>query len=96
MCGIINNDNYERINLDYKLFKLIDDSLGVLRNSIYNTNKKVVISSINKQVFGSKDRTDIISIHLIYNKVKKILREKEIENKKEETRMKKIADEQFL
>ena len=96
ICGIINNDNYERINLDYKIFKLIDDTLNVLRNSIYNINKKAIMNSINKQVFGSKERTDIISIHLIFNKVKKLLKEKEQENKNEETRMKKISGKQFL
>ena len=95
ICGIINNDNYERINLDYKLFKLIDHSLKVFRNSINtnnNMNKKPLKNTINKQVFGTKDRTDIISLHLIFAKVKKLLKEKELENKKDETRMKKIAE----
>ena len=96
MCGIINNENYERINLDFKLWKLIDRSLEVLKSSMYNANKKAVLSSINKQVFGSLDRTDIFSIHLIFAKVKKILKAKELEAKKVENRMKKIANEDFL
>ena len=96
LCGIINNDIYERINLDYKLWKLIDNSLNALKNSLYKVNKKAVLSSINKQVFGNLDRTDITSIHLIFSRVKKILKNKEIEAKKEEARNKKIADEQYL
>ena len=96
ICGVINNDNYERTNLDVKLWKLIDKSLDVLKSSMYNINKKAVINTINKQVFGTLDRTDITSIHLIFSRVKKILKTKEIEAKKEEVRMKKIADEQFL
>ena len=96
ICGIINNDHYERINLDFKLWKLIDKSLNVLKSSMYKINKKALISTINKQVFGTLDRTDITSIHLIFSKVKKILRDKEIEEKKEEIRMKKISNEQFL
>ena len=96
ICGIINNEHYERINLDFKLWKLIDRSLEVLKSSMYNANKKAVLSSINKQVFGSLDRTDIFSIHLIFAKVKKILKAKELEAKKVENRMKKIANEDFL
>ena len=63
---------------------------------MYKINKKALISTINKQVFGTLDRTDITSIHLIFSKVKKILRDKEIEEKKDEIRMKKITNEQFL
>ena len=96
ICGIINNEHYERINLDFKLWKLIDKSLDVLKSSMYNLNKKAVLSSINKRVFGTLDRTDIFSIHLIFAKVKKILKNKELETKKVENRMKKIADEAFL
>ena len=96
ICGIINNEHYERINLDFKLWKLIDKSLDVLKSSMYNINKKAVLSSINKQVFGTLDRTDIFSIHLIFAKVKKIVKNKELETKKAEIRMKKIADESFL
>ena len=93
ICGVINNDSYERINLEYKLWKLIDKSLNVLKNSMYMINKKAVMSSINKEVFGTNDRTDVTSIHLIFSRVKKILKEKEIEANKEENRMKKIANE---
>ena len=96
LCGIINNDIYERINLDYKLWKLIDNSLNALKNSLYKVNKKAVLSSINKRVFGTLDRTDIFSIHLIFAKVKKIVKNKELETKKVENRMKKIADVAFL
>ena len=96
ICGVINNDNFERINLEVKLWKLIDKSLDVLKSSMYQINQKAIISSINKQVFGTLDRTDITSIHLIFSRVKKILKYKEIEAKKEEKRMNKIADEQIL
>ena len=96
ICGIINNDNYERINLDYKLWKLIDRSLDVLKESMYKINKKAVMSSINKQVFGTLDRTDITSIHLIFGRVKKILKAKEYEVEKEQKQLKKITNEQFL
>ena len=96
ICGIINNDNYERINLDYKLWKLIDRSLDVLKESMYKINKKAVMSSINKQVFGTLDRTDITSIHLIFGRVKKILKAKEYEVEMEQNQLKKITNEQFL
>ena len=96
ICGIINYDNYERINLDYKLWKLIDRSLDVLKESMYKINKKAVMSSINKQVFGTLDRTDITSIHLIFGRVKKILKAKEYEVEKEQKQLKKITNEQFL
>ena len=87
ICGVINNDSYERINLEYKLWKLIDKSLNVLKNCMYNINKKAVMNSINKEVFGTNDRTDVTSIHLIFSRVKKILKEKEIEANKEENKM---------
>ena len=96
ICGVINNDNYERINLEYKLWKLIDKTLNVLKNPIFKVNKKALMSSINKEVYGTKDRTDVTSIHSIINRTRKILKEKEIEANKEENRMKKIANEQYL
>ena len=96
VCGIINNDGYERINLNYKLWKLIDQTMNVLKNIVYKINKKSLMSTINKQVFGSPERTDIIELHLIFSKIKKMMKEKQNEFEKEEKRRKKIADEPNL
>jgi hypothetical protein len=96
ICGIINNDNYERINPNYKLWKLIDKSMNVLKNIVYKTNKKSLMSTINKQVFGSPERTDAVELHLIFSKIKKIMKQKENDCEKEEKRRKKIANEPYL
>ena len=96
ICGIINNDSYERINLNYKLWKLIEQTMNVLKNIVYKVNKKSLMSAINKQVFGSPERTDIIELHLIFSRIKKIMKEKEKEFEKEEKRRKKIADEPYI
>ena len=96
ICGIINNDNNERINMNYKLWKLIDQSMNVLKNIVYKTNKKTLMSTINKQVFGSPERTDAVELHLIFARIKKIVKEKEKESEKEEKRRKKIANEPYL
>ena len=96
VCGIINNDGYDRINPNYKLWKLIYQTMDVLKNIVYKINKKSLMSTINKQVFGSPERTDIVELHLIFTKIKKKMKEKENELEKEEKRRKKIADEPYL
>ena len=94
ICGIINNDGYEKLNLTYKLWKLINQTMNVLKNLLYKWNKKSLMSTINKQVFGSPERTDIIELHLIFSKIKKIIKEKEDELEKDEKRRKKLINEQ--
>ena len=96
ICGIINNDGYERINPNYKIWKLIEQTMNILKNIVYKINKKSLMSTINKQVFGSPERTDIIELHLIFSKIKKIMKVKEKEFEKEENRRKKIANESYL
>ena len=96
ICGIINNDSYERMNSNYKLWKLIDKTMNVLKNIVYKINKKSLMSTINKQVFGSPERTDAVELHLIFSKIKKIMKEKEKEFEKDEKRRKKIANEPYL
>ena len=96
ICGMINNIGYDRINPNIKLWKLIDKTMNVLKNIVYKINKKSLMSNINKQVFGSPERTDIIELHLIFSKIKKKMKEKENEFEKEEKRRKKIADEPYL
>ena len=96
ICGIINNDCYEKINQNYKLWKLIEQTMNVLKNIVYKTNKKSFMSTINKQIFGSPERTDLIELHLIFSKIKKIMKEKEKEFEKEEKRRKKISNEPYL
>ena len=96
IVGIINNDGYERINPNYKIWKLIEQTMNVLKNIVYKINKKSLMSTINKQVFGSPERTDIIELHLIFSRIKKIMKLKENEFEKEEKRRKKIANEPYL
>ena len=96
ICGIINNEGFERINPHYKLWKLIEKTMNVLKNIVYKINKKALMTTINKQVFGSPERTDVIELHFIFSKIKKIMKEKENEEQKEENRKKKIANKSFL
>ena len=95
LCGIINLDTLERIHPGLKLWKLISKSIMVFKDYIYKTQKKNMIMSLNKGIFENK-RNDQIELHCIFNKVKNTLKEKEIEQEKEEKRRKIIANTPYL
>ena len=96
IVGIINNEGYERINPNYKLWKLIDRSMNIIKNLEHKLNINTLMSSVSKQIFGSSERIDTIGLHLIFSKIKKVLKQKENEVIKEENRKKKISNEAYL
>ena len=91
LCGIVNLDTLERIYPSLKLWKLIYKSIMIFKDYIYKTQRKVVISNLSKGIF-EKNRNDQIDIHSIINKVKNILKEKELEQEKEEKKRNIIAN----
>ena len=95
LCGIINLDNLERIYPSLRLWKLINRAVLVFKEYIYKTQKKNIIINLNKGIFD-QNRNDQISLHDILKKVKNTLREKEIEQEKEEKRRRIIANTPYL
>ena len=95
LCGVIKHDYTDRISPNLKIWKLIDKSMNVLKNIIYKNNKNIFINNIIKKVLD-KDKNDSIDLQIIFNKVKHIIKEKEIEQQKEENRRKKIANATYL
>ena len=96
IVGIINNEGYEKINPNYKLWKLIDRAMNIIKDLEHKMNINTLMSSISKQIFGSLERIDTIGLHLIFLKIKKVLKQKENEVIKEEIRKKKISNEAYL
>ena len=94
LCGVCNLDSLERIYPSLKLWKLIDKTMGILKDFIFKNQKKNILSNMGKN--ESPDRNDKIDINLIFRKVKDILKEKEVEQKKEENRRKMIANTPYL
>ena len=94
LCGVCNLDSLERIYPSLKLWKLIDKTIGILKDFIFKSQKKNILSNMGKN--DSTDRNDKVDIQLIFKKVKDILKEKEIEQKKEENRRKIIANTPYL
>ena len=84
IVGIINNEGYERINPNYKLWKLIDRAMNIIKNLEHKMNMNTIMSSVSKQIFGASERIDTIGLHLIFSKIKKVLKQKENEVVKEE------------
>ena len=95
LCGIINLDNLERIYPSLRLWKLINKAILVFKDYIYKTQKKNIITKLNRGILD-KNRNDQINLHSIFNKVKNTLKEKEIEQEKEEKRRKIIANTPYL
>ena len=96
IVGIINNEGYEKINPNYKLWKLIDRAMNIIKDYEHKMNINTLMTSISKQIFGSLERIDTIGLHLIFLKIKKVLKQKENEVIKEEIRKKKISNEAYL
>ncbi len=95
LCGVINLDCLERNSPSLKLWKLISKAITIFKDYIYKTQKKSMIINMNKEMLDKK-RNDQIDIHSIFNKVKATLIEKEIEQEKEESRRRIIANTPYI
>ena len=95
LCGIINLDSLERVYPSLKLWKLINKSILIFKDYVYKTQKKKMIINLNNEILD-KHRNDQIDLHAIFNKVKNMVKEKEIEQEKEEKRRKIIANTPYL
>ena len=91
ICGIINLDVLERIYPSLKLWKLIHKTIMLFKDYIYKSHKKTIINNLNKGLLD-KNRNDQIDLHKIITKVKNVLKEKEIEQEREEKKRKIIAN----
>ena len=94
LCGIISLENIERITPELKLWKLIEQSLNILKSNIIG-DKKSIYSSVAKN-FKFAQINDAIDVQTIYSRTKRILKEKEMEQEKKEEIRKKIANSPYL
>ena len=95
LCGVINLDSLERTFPSLRLWKLISRAILIFKDYIYKTQKKNIKAYFNKG-YLEKKRTDQIDLYSIFNIVKNTLKEKEIEQEKEEKRRKIIANTPYL
>jgi hypothetical protein len=95
LCGVINLDCLERLSPSLRLWKLISKVILIFKDYIYKTQKKSVIINMSKGILEKK-RNDQIDIHAIFNKVKNTFKEKEIEQEKEESRRRIIANTPYI
>ena len=95
ICGVINLEDIEKIMPELKLWKLINTSISLLKDMIFKIRKEIVFSSIAKY-YKNNERNDKVDLQNIINKIKKIIKEKEVEQEKEENRRKKIANSPFI
>jgi hypothetical protein len=95
LSGIINLDTLEKIFPNLKLWKLIHKAFTIFKDYIYKKQKKNILNVLNKGLI-EKNRNDQIEIHCIINKVKIILKEKEVEQQNEEKRRKIIANTTYI
>ena len=95
LCGVINLEDIERITPELKLWKLIEICSSLLKNLIFKEKKKKFINSASK-FYNIRERNDRIDSQDIMNKIKKMVKEKEIEQEKEENRRKKLANSPFI
>ena len=94
ICGMVYLDEYDTIIPELKLWRLIDTSVSVIKEIIFAVKKSKVISII-KNFYDNSERSDKIDFQYILNKVKKKIKEKEIEQKKEEEKKRKLAASVF-
>ena len=95
LCGVINLDTLERVYPSLRLWKLINKTILVFKEYIYKTRKKNMIIDLNKGIL-EKNRNDQVDLYAIFNKVKNTLKEKEIEQEKEEKRRRIIANTPYI
>ena len=95
ICGVLNLDVIEMTNPNLRLWKMIYNAINVFKEYIYSTQKKLMIDNLNKGIL-EKPRTDLIDLHDIFNKVKAMMKEKEIEKQKEDNRRKIIENAPFV
>ena len=95
LCGVINLDTLERVYPSLRLWKLINKTILVFKEYIYKTQKKNMIIDLNKGIL-EKNRNDQVDLYAIFNKVKNTLKEKEIEQEKEEKRRRIIANTPYI
>jgi hypothetical protein len=95
LCGVINLEEIDRINPELKLWRLIESSTNVIKKIILTVKKVKIIPSI-VQFNESDQRNDRVEFHIITDTIKKIVKEKEIEQEKEENRRKIIANSPFV
>ena len=95
LSGVVSFDDYESIIPELKLWRLIDTSINVIKESIFSIQKSKAIKII-KNFYNNNERSDKIDFQYILNKVKKKLKEKEDQQKKEEDKRKKLAGSLFV
>ena len=95
ICGVLNLDVIEMTNPNLRLWKMIYNVINVFKEYIYSTQKKLMINKLNKG-YLEKLRTDVIDLHDIFNKVKNMMKEKEMEKKKEDNKRKIIENAPFV
>ena len=95
LCGVINLEELDRINPELKLWRLIESSTNIIKKIFHTVKKVKIIPSI--VTFNENDqRNDRVEFHYITDTIKKIIKEKEIEQEKEENRRKKLANSPFI
>ena len=95
ICGVMNLDVIERGNQNLRLWKMIYRVINTFKEYVYKSQKKVMMDNLNKRLLEN-DRNDRIDIHDIFNKVKIVMKEKEIEKNKEDNRRKIIENTPFI
>ena len=95
LCGVMNLDVIEMGNPNLRLWKMIYRIINTFKEYVYKTQKKFMVNNLSKG-FLEKDRNDMIDIHDIFNKVKNVMKEKEIEKAKEDNRRKIIENTPFI
>ena len=95
LCGVVSFDDYESIIPELKLWRLIDESVNIIKEIIFSVQKSKATSVI-KNFYNNNERSDKIDFQYVLNKVKKKLKEKEIEQKKEENKRRKLAGSIFI
>ena len=91
ICGVMNLDVIDMNNPNLRLWKFIYRVIETMKEYIYKTQKKLMINNLSKG-FLEKPRNDQIDLHDIIIKVKNMMKEKELEKKKEDNRRKIIEN----
>ena len=95
ICGVLNLDVIDMNNPNLRLWKMIYRVIETMKDYIYKSQKKLMINNLSKGYF-EKPRNDQIDLHDIISKVKNMMKEKELEKKKEDNRRKIIENTPLL